>query len=43
LGASDVIAVVAAPNYETPGQIVLEKIQRALGLEAAETRILVEV
>jgi hypothetical protein len=38
-----VIAFVEAPNPKTLGQIVLQKIQRVPGVEATDTRILVEV
>jgi DNA-binding Lrp family transcriptional regulator len=42
-GRPDVIAFVEAPNHKTLGQIVLQGIQRAPGVEATDTRILVEV
>ncbi len=42
-GRPDVIVFVEAPNHKTLGQIVLQKIQRAPGVEATDTRILVEM
>jgi hypothetical protein len=38
----DVIALVEAPNHKAPGPLVLQKAQRAPGVEATDTRILVE-
>ena len=42
-GRPDVIAFVEASNPKTLGQLVLRKVQRAPGVEATDTRILVEV
>ena len=42
-GRPDVIAFVEASNYKTLGQIVLQKIQRVPGVEATDTRMLIEV
>jgi DNA-binding Lrp family transcriptional regulator len=42
-GRPDVIAFVEAPNPKALGQLVLRKVQRARGVEATDTRILVEV
>jgi DNA-binding Lrp family transcriptional regulator len=41
-GRPDVIAFVEAPNHKALGQIVLQKIQRTPGVEATDTRIIVE-
>lgn len=37
------VAFIEAPNPKILGQLVLQKIQRAPGVEATDTRILVEV
>lgn len=42
-GRPDVIAFVEAPNPRTLGQLVLRRIQRVRGVEATDTRIVVEV
>lgn len=42
-GRPDVIAFVAAPNPRALGQLVLRRIQRARGVEATDTRLVVEV
>jgi DNA-binding Lrp family transcriptional regulator len=42
-GRPDVIAFVEAPNPKALGQLVLQNVQRAPGVEATDTRILVEV
>lgn len=42
-GRPDVIAFVAAPNPKALGQLVLRRIQRVRGVEATDTRIVVEV
>jgi DNA-binding Lrp family transcriptional regulator len=41
-GLPDVIALVEAPNHKTLGRIVLQKVRRAPGVEATDTRIIVE-
>jgi hypothetical protein len=43
LGAPDVIVFVEALNHKALCQIVLQKIQRAPGVEATDTRLLVEM
>lgn len=42
-GRPDVIAFVEAPNPKALGQLVLRRIQRVRGVEATDTRIVVEV
>jgi hypothetical protein len=37
------IAFVEAPNPKALGRLVLQKVQSAAGVEATDTRILVEV
>jgi DNA-binding Lrp family transcriptional regulator len=41
-GRSDVIAFVEVPNPKALGQLVLQKVERAPGVEGTDTRILVE-
>ena len=43
LGRPDVIALGEAPNHKALGPLVLQKVQRAPGVEGTDTRILVEV
>jgi len=42
-GRPDVIAFVEAPTPRALGQLVLRRIQRVRGVEATDTRIVVEV
>lgn len=42
-GRPDVIALVEAPTPRALGQLVLRRIQRVRGVEATDTRIVVEV
>ena len=42
-GRPDVIAFVEAPSPRTLGRLVLRRIQRVRGVEATDTRIVVEV
>lgn len=42
-GRPDVIAFVEAPTPKALGQLVLGRIQRVMGVEATDTRIVVEV
>ena len=42
-GRPDGIALIEAPNHKAPGPLVLQTVQRAPGVEATDTRILVEV
>lgn len=42
-GRPDVIAFVEAPNPKALGQLVLRRIQRVRGVEATDTRIVIEV
>lgn len=42
-GRPDVIAFVEAPNPRALGRLVLRRIQRVRGVEATDTRIVVEV
>ncbi len=42
-GRPDVIAFVEAPSPRALGQLVLRRIQRVRGVEATDTRVVVEV
>jgi Lrp/AsnC ligand binding domain len=42
-GRPDVIALVEAPNHKAPGPLILQTAPLAPGVEAIDTRILVEV
>lgn len=42
-GRPDVIAFVEAPTPRALGQLVLRRIQRVRGVEATDTRIVIEV
>jgi DNA-binding Lrp family transcriptional regulator len=42
-GRPDVIAFVEAPNPRALGQLVLRRVHRVRGVEATDTRIVVEV
>jgi len=42
-GRPDVIAFVEAPTPKALGQLVLRRIQRGRGVEATDTRVVVEV
>jgi len=42
-GRPDVVAFVEAPTAKALGQLVLRRIQRVRGVEATDTRVVVEV